>query len=70
MMPIMDGFEALRKIKQDPETENIPAIMLTARSMEEDVLKGFDAGAIDYVTKPFSVSEVAVRVKSILARSG
>jgi DNA-binding response OmpR family regulator len=44
--------------------------MLTARSMEADVLKGFDSGAVDYLIKPFSVSELAARVKSALARSG
>lgn len=68
MMPMMDGFEVLKKMKSDPSTSGIPVIMLTARSMEDDVIKGFDTGAVDYVTKPFSVSELAARVKSALAR--
>ena len=70
MMPIMDGFEVLRLMKEEEETSDIPVIMLTARSMEADVLKGFDSGAVDYMIKPFSVSELAARVKSALARSG
>lgn len=68
MMPIMDGFEVLRLMKENPETRGIPVIMLTAKGMEADVLKGFETGAVDYITKPFSVSELAVRVKSVLAR--
>jgi len=70
MMPIMDGFEVLRLMKEGVETADIPVIMLTARGMEADVLKGFDSGAVDYCTKPFSVSELAARVKSALARGG
>lgn len=70
MMPIMDGFEVLRLMKEEEETSDIPVIMLTARGMEADVLKGFDSGAVDYLIKPFSVSELAARVKSALARSG
>jgi len=70
MMPIMDGFEVLRLMKEEEETSDIPVIMLTARGMEADVLKGFDSGAVDYMIKPFSVSELAARVKSALARSG
>ncbi|MBU1669487.1 MAG: response regulator [Actinobacteria bacterium] len=70
MMPVMDGFEVLRLLKGDEDTRNIPVIMLTARGMEADVLRGFDTGAVDYLTKPFSVSELAARVKSILARGG
>jgi two-component system, OmpR family, alkaline phosphatase synthesis response regulator PhoP len=68
MMPIMDGFEVLRLMKEGEGTKDIPVIMLTARGMEADVLKGFETGAVDYLTKPFSVSELSARVKSILAR--
>jgi DNA-binding response OmpR family regulator len=68
MMPIMDGFEVLRSMKEAAETKDIPVIMLTARVMEADVLKGFETGAVDYLTKPFSVSELTARVKSALAR--
>lgn len=68
MMPVMDGFEVLRTIKADPATKDIPVIMLTAKTMEEDILKGFDSGAVDYIGKPFSVSELAARVKAVLGR--
>lgn len=68
MMPIMDGFEVLRTIKNDPATKDIPVIMLTAKTMEEDILKGFDSGAVDYIGKPFSVTELAARVKAVLGR--
>lgn len=69
MMPIMDGGELMRIIKADEETSGIPAIILTARGMEDDILKGFESGAVDYMVKPFSVSELAARVKSCLARA-
>ena len=70
MMPIMDGFEVLRLIKEGEGTKDIPVIMLTARGMETDVLKGFETGAVDYITKPFSVSELAARVNNVLGRAG
>lgn len=68
MMPVMDGFEVLRTLKADDSTKDIPVIMLTAKTMEEDILKGFDNGAIDYIGKPFSISELAARVKAVLGR--
>ncbi len=70
MMPIMDGFKVLRAMKADPETREIPAIMLTSKGMEEDILKGFELGVADYMVKPFSVSELAARVKTNLGRGG
>lgn len=70
MMPIMDGFEVLRLMKEGEGTSRIPVIMLTARSMEADVLRGFDEGAVDYITKPFSVAELTARVRNVLARPG
>ena len=63
MMPVMDGFDVLRTLKSSDDTSSIPVIMLTAREMEEDVLKGFDLGAVDYMTKPFSPSELSARVR-------
>jgi len=66
MMPVMDGFEVLREMKSDSETWDIPAIMLTAREMEEDKLKGFELGAVDYVTKPFSPAELTARIHANL----
>lgn len=62
MMPGMDGFEVCEKLKSDPETVDIPVIFLTAKSQTEDIVKGFEVGAVDYVTKPFNSSELLVRV--------
>jgi len=63
----MDGFEVLEEIR---ETDNVPVIMLTARREEEDKIQGFEVGADDYVTKPFSPRELMVRIKALLKRSG
>ncbi len=62
MMPLMDGFEVCRQLKSDPETKNIPVIFLTAKSESENVVKGFELGAVDYVTKPFKAEELLARV--------
>ncbi|MDR1943999.1 MAG: response regulator transcription factor [Synergistaceae bacterium] len=69
MLPRLDGFEVARRLKDERATRDIPIIMLTARDAEEDVLAGFAAGASDYVRKPFSVAELAARVRSLLGRS-
>ncbi len=69
MMPVMDGYEVLRAMKADPTMQSIPVIMLTARGLEQDILKGFDNGAVDYIVKPFSVTELAARIKSNLVRA-
>ena len=66
MMPRMDGFEALRLIR---EVSNVPVIMLTVRSEEDDRVKGLDLGADDYITKPFSPRELASRVRAVLRRA-
>lgn len=66
-MPIMDGFEVLEEIR---ETDNVPVIMLTARREENDKIQGFEVGADDYVTKPFSPRVLMVRIKALLKRSG
>jgi len=68
MMPVMDGFEVLRAMQGASETREIPTIMLTARGLEEDILKGFEEGAVDYMVKPFSVTELAARVKASIGR--
>lgn len=65
MMPEMDGFETLRMIR---EITNVPVIMLTVRNSEEDRVRGLDAGADDYVTKPFSPRELISRVRAVLRR--
>lgn len=68
MMPVKDGFTLAKEIRQT--NKKIPILFLTAKSMQEDKLKGFDIGGDDYVTKPFSMEELLVRIKAILRRSG
>jgi DNA-binding response OmpR family regulator len=68
MMPVMDGFETCRRLKADPKTAEIPIIFLTSKSDSEDVVRGFELGAVDYVTKPFNAAELFVRVDAHLAR--
>ncbi len=70
MMPEVDGWEVLSHIKNDPATRGIPVILLSAKSEEISKLLGFQLGAEDYITKPFSVKELAARVKVALERSG
>jgi CheY-like chemotaxis protein len=64
MMPGMDGFEVARILKQSPDTKDIPIIILTAKTQIEEILEGFDAGAVDYVTKPFNTEELLARVRA------
>ena len=68
MLPGIDGLEVCRRLKGDRMTNNIPIIMLTARGDEVDKILGLELGADDYITKPFSVRELAARVKSLLRR--
>jgi DNA-binding response OmpR family regulator len=68
MMPKLDGFELTRRIRAKPETERVPIILLTARAQDADVQQGFDAGADDYLRKPFSPQELRARVQAILGR--
>ena len=68
MMPVMDGMEACRQLKEIPETKNIPVIFLTARSEEFAELAGFEAGADDYIAKPVRNRVLLSRVKAILRR--
>lgn len=65
MMPEMDGFAALQKLKDDPSTANIPVIMLTAKAQDADVFKGWQSGADLYLTKPFNPAELITFVKRI-----
>ena len=67
-MPVMDGYEVLRQIKEDENLRNIPVIMLTARAQERDVVKGIDSGVEDYITKPFHPAELVARVKRTLGK--
>ncbi len=68
MMPKMDGFQLAEKIRE--KNKNTPIIFLTAKTLKEDVLKGFKIGADDYITKPFNSEELLYRVKAVLKRSG
>ncbi len=66
MMPEMDGFETCKRLKSSSFSENIPIIFLTARTETEDIVRGFELGAIDYITKPFNAVELLVRVRTHL----
>jgi DNA-binding response OmpR family regulator len=68
MMPKMDGFEVTRRLRAEEATKRMPIIMLTARAQDSDVEEGFDAGANDYLRKPFSPQELRARVQAILGR--
>ena len=69
MLPGEDGMELLRKLKASKKTKDIPVIMVTAKGAEYDKVKGLDAGADDYVTKPFGMMELISRIKAVLRRS-
>jgi DNA-binding response OmpR family regulator len=68
MMPKADGYEVARRLREREETKRMPIILLTARAQEADVQRGFDAGADDYIRKPFSPQELRARVQAILGR--
>ena len=70
MLPDISGTEVCRQLRQSPKTRSIPILMLTAKTDAIDRVVGFEVGADDYVTKPFSVRELVLRVKAILRRSG
>ena len=69
MMGGMSGFVMARKLKDNPATTNVPIIFLTARDTENDTVTGFNLGADDYISKPFSLREVMVRVRAVLRRT-
>ncbi len=68
MMPRLDGYEVTRRLREHGPTTTIPIILLTARVQEPDVERGFEAGADDYVTKPFSPQALGERVQAALGR--
>jgi DNA-binding response OmpR family regulator len=68
MVPELNGWEVCRRLKQDPETRGIPIIMVTGRAEEGDKVLGFELGADDYVTKPFSPRELVARIRAVLRR--
>lgn len=69
MMPRMDGLTALRRLRSHPAASNTSVILLTARGLPEDRVRGLELGADDYITKPFDVSELVARVKAVLRRT-
>lgn len=66
MMPEMDGIETCQRLKEKPETSDIPIIFITAKSAKEDVLEGLDTGAVDYITKPLELDETLARIRTQL----
>ena len=69
MLPGMDGFSAIKQIRNNPAVESIPILIITARDNEVDKIKGFECGCDDYITKPFSVLELCARIKALIRRS-
>lgn len=70
MLPGEDGLQIIQKLRRNPKWVHIPIIMVTAKTTELDKVKGLDAGADDYLTKPFGVMELIARVRALLRRSG
>ena len=69
MMPKLDGLGVTRALRDTSATERVPVLLLTARAGDEDVARGLDAGANDYLRKPFSPQELATRVEQVLGRA-
>lgn len=69
MMPMMSGVHVIAKLKQESVCEHIPTILITAKEDEQDIIKGLEAGADDYISKPFSPRELVARIKALLRRS-
>jgi DNA-binding response OmpR family regulator len=68
MMPKLDGYEVTARLRQEEATRRLPVILLTARVQESDIARGIEAGADDYVKKPFSTHELRDRVQAVLGR--
>ena len=69
MMPDVDGYTVAKRVRENPETKDIPILMLTAMGQLEDKVKGFDIGVDDYLVKPFEMEELKVRVRALLKRA-
>jgi two-component system phosphate regulon response regulator PhoB len=69
MLPLVSGIELCRQIRRGPKTRSLPVVMLTARGEEGDRVRGLDAGADDYVTKPFSLRELSARLRAVMRRA-
>jgi DNA-binding response OmpR family regulator len=68
-MPRMTGYEACRELKKEERTQNIPIVFLSAKGQEQEVQSGLEAGAVDYILKPFSPIHLTKRIEEILARA-
>ena len=66
MMPAVNGYQVCRELKEDPDTSSIPILMLTAKSQESDKFWGMEAGADDYMTKPFDMDELIKKIEALL----
>ncbi len=70
MLPAMSGIEVCRQIRRRPQTRDLPVIMVTARTEDQDAVRGLNTGADDYITKPFSMDSLLARMRALLRRSG
>lgn len=70
MLPVMSGIEVCRQIRRRPETRDLPVIMVTARTDDQDAVRALNTGADDYVTKPFNLEALLARVRALLRRAG
>jgi two-component system phosphate regulon response regulator PhoB len=70
MLPVMSGIEVCRQIRRGPATRDLPVIMVTARTEDQDAVRGLNTGADDYITKPFSMDALLARMRALLRRSG
>jgi DNA-binding response OmpR family regulator len=70
MMPVIDGFEVLRRIREQPATANLPVVMLSARKQERDIVGALELGANDFVVKPFIPEELLARLARLLGEDG
>ena len=69
MMPVMDGVEALQRLRDSPRTSRIPVILLTAKAQDEDVIAGYQTGADYYITKPFTAKQLLYGVRLVLGKA-
>jgi DNA-binding response OmpR family regulator len=69
IMPYRDGYEVLRLLQESPATRSIPVIILSAKSKEEDIIRGLEGGAEDFIIKPFNALELVARVRKVLSRA-
>ncbi len=70
MMPVLQGHEVCSRIKEDPLTEEVPVVLLTAKVSDVDIEKGFRFGADDYITKPFDIAELDMTLKRLIGNNG